>query len=286
MSAIKEDGVVDVVVDKKVAEVIASASATEIAPVNQSVTDGADDAGLEQELAQMEQDAAVLRREGLITDNEVRENTAMIERSRKTFRDMSAAERGEVISRRRDFGRKMLDQQISGAAVVELELRLKHTRMKPLFEQWWPYLNRMSLNMQRFGRATFKDEEKKLNNLFDKQLTDLEQYVGEQLEVAKAFREKSEQQLKEQKRFVMTPTVSRASLERTVEVYTPFSMRILSLLMRFDETMDHFDFLAWNGIRSTEDIDDEVGRFLRKFHPIGVLGYMTHIKLMLTVRSV
>jgi hypothetical protein len=114
----------------------------------------------------------------------------------------------------------------------------------------------------------------------------LEQYVGEQLEVAKAFRQKSEQQLNDQKRFVMTPTVSRASLERTVEVYTPFSMRILNLLTRFDETMDHFDFLAWNGIRSTEDIDDEVGRFLRKFHPVGVLGYMTHIKLMLTVRSV
>ena len=62
-------------------------------------------------------------------------------------------------------------------------------------------------------------------------------------------------------------------------------MRVLSLLLKFDKVMDHFDFLVWNGIRDQSDVDDETARFLRKFHPVGLRGYTTHLKLMNTVRG-
>jgi hypothetical protein len=62
-------------------------------------------------------------------------------------------------------------------------------------------------------------------------------------------------------------------------------MRLLSLLMKFDKVMDHFDFLVWNGVRDQSDVDEETTRFLRKFHPVGVRGYMTHLRLMTTVRG-
>jgi len=250
---------------------------------------GAEDASghaeVERELEQMKSDTELLQREGLLSADEARANHELVERTRKTFREMSPQERNEVIRRRRDFGRRLLEQQVSGASVVKIKLQLRHTRMKPLFEQWWPYINRMSLNMQRFGRETFKADEKGLNNAFEKQLGDLEAYVEEQLTVATAYREREHAAMQAQGRFVMNPSVSRASLERDVEVYTPFSMRVLNVLQRFDQTMDHFDFLVWNGIRGTEDVDSEVNRFLRKFHPIGVRGYQAHARLMLTVRG-
>ncbi len=31
--------------------------------------------------------------------------------------------------------------------------------------------------------------------------------------------------------------------------------------------------------------NDEVARFLRTFHPLGLRSYMTHLKLMTTVRG-
>jgi hypothetical protein len=49
--------------------------------------------------------------------------------------------------------------------------------------------------------------------------------------------------------------------------------------------MDHFDFLVWNGVRDQSDVDEETVRFLRKFHPIGLRGYQTHLRLMTTVRG-
>jgi hypothetical protein len=60
---------------------------------------------------------------------------------------------------------------------------------------------------------------------------------------------------------------------------------VLSLILKFDRVMDHFDFLVWNGIRDQSDIDEETSRFLRRFHPVGVRGYMTHLRLMTAVRG-
>jgi hypothetical protein len=55
--------------------------------------------------------------------------------------------------------------------------------------------------------------------------------------------------------------------------------------MKFDRAMDHFDFMVWNGIRDQSDVDDEAVNFLKRFNPLGIRGYMTHLKLMTTVRG-
>ncbi|MBN3785643.1 ATPase [Burkholderia sp. Ac-20353] len=249
-------------------------------------TDGADDGELERELVEMETAAATLHKEGMISDAEVQEKREQVARTRKLFKDLSPAERAAIVLRRREIGRELMSRQLSGAAVVTAEVRLNHTRMKPLFEQWWPYLNRMSINMQRFGRSTFGAEDQEVVTTYlDNQLKNLEAYVGEQLEVAREYRQKSEASMRESGEVVFSPTVTKPSLSVEVEAYTRFSYRLLTLIMKFDQVMDHFDFLVWNGLRDQSDVDEETARFLRKFHPIGLRGYMTHLRLMTTVRG-
>ncbi|APA90379.1 ATPase (plasmid) [Paraburkholderia sprentiae WSM5005] len=258
-----------------------------VSPANQhATTDGADGGEIELELQQMEDAANTLEKEGMISDSEAAQKREQVARTRKLFRELSPAERAAIVRRRREIGRELMDRQLSGAAVVAATVRLNHTRLKPLFEQWWPYLNRMSINMQRFGRSTFGAEDQgTVTAWLEKQVTDLEAYVDEQLGVAQDFREKTEQKLREQGDIVFAPTVTKPSLSIEVEAYSRFSMRLLSLLMKFDRVMDNFDFLVWNGIRDQSDVDEETARFLRKFHPIGVRGYMTHLRLMTTVRG-
>jgi len=250
------------------------------------LTDGADDHELEDELQRMENDATTLEREGMISESEAQEKREQVARTRKVFRDLPPAERAAIIRRRREIGRQLLERQLSGAAIVPAAVRLNHTRLKPLFEQWWPYLNRMSINMQRFGRSTFGEQDMvTVSAFFDKQLESLEGYVGEQLEVAEGFRARTEGEMTARGDIVFKPTVTKPSLEIEVEAYSRFSMSLLSVITRFDRVMDHFDFLVWNGVRDQSDVDEEVSRFLRKFHPVGVRGYMTHLRLMTAVRG-
>ena len=249
-------------------------------------TDGADDGEIERELQQMEDAAVTLQKEGMISESEAAEKRDQVERTRKLFRDLSPAERAAIVQRRREIGRELMARQLSGAAVVKASVRLNHTRLKPLFEQWWPYLNRMSINMQRFGRSTFGAEDQgTVTDWFEKQIGELESYVDEQLTVAREFRQKTETKMRDQGDIVFTPSVTKPSLDIEVEAYSRFSMRLLSLMLRFDQVMDSFDFLVWNGVRDQSDIDEETSRFLRKFHPVGVRGYMTHLRLMTTVRG-
>jgi len=249
-------------------------------------TDGADDGELEHELQQMEDAAATLQKEGMISESEANEKREQVARTRKLFRDLPPAERAAIVRRRREIGRQLLDKQLSGAAIVPAAVRLDHTRLKPLFEQWWPYLNRMSINLQRFGRSTFSAQDQgAVNDWFEKQAAELEAYVNEQLDVAEGFRTRTEAEMKERGETVFTPTVTLPSLNIEVESYSRFSMRLLSIIMKFDRVMSHFDFLVWNGVRDQSDIDEETARFLRKFHPVGVRGYMTHLRLMTTVRG-
>jgi hypothetical protein len=249
-------------------------------------TDGADDGEIERELQQMEDAAVTLQKEGMISESEAAEKRDQVERTRKLFRDLSPAERAAIVQRRREIGRELMARQLSGAAVVKASVRLNHTRLKPLFEQWWPYLNRMSINMQRFGRSTFGAEDQgTVTDWFEKQIGELESYVDEQLTVAREFRQKTETKMRDQGDIVFTPSVTKPSLDIEVEAYSRFSMRLLSLMLRFDQVMDSFDFLVWNGVRDQSDVDEETSRFLRKFHPVGVRGYMTHLRLMTTVRG-
>ncbi|KWE32634.1 hypothetical protein [Burkholderia territorii] len=249
-------------------------------------TDGADDGDVERELDEMERSAGILQREGLISAEEAVTKLEEVARTRTLFRDLPPEQRARIVQRRREIGRELMNKQLSGAAVVTARVTMKHTRLKPLFEQWWPYLNRMTINMQRFGRATYgANEQGIVSSWFEKQLDQLEGYVNEQLDVAKGFREKTETEMRAHGETVFEPTVTKPSLDIEVEAYSRFSMRLLSVILKFDQVMDHFDFLVWNGIRDQSDVDDETARFLRKFHPVGLRGYTTHLKLMNTVRG-
>lgn len=264
----------------------AAAAAGAIGSTVPPTTDGADDGEIERELQQMEDAATTLQKEGMISESEAAEKRDQVARTRRLFRDLSPAERAAIVQRRREIGRELMSRQLSGAAVVKAGVRLNHTRLKPFFEQWWPYLNRMSINMQRFGRSTFgADDQGTVTNWFEKQIGDLEAYVDEQLTVAREFRQKTEAKMRDQGDIVFTPSVTKPSLEIEIEAYSRFSMRLLSLMLKFDQVMDNFDFLVWNGVRDQSDVDEETSRFLRKFHPVGVRGYMTHLRLMTTVRG-
>jgi hypothetical protein len=259
--------------------------ATGVATPN-TESDGADDGELELELTQMEADADRLQKEGVISQDDATMKRAEVAKTRKLFRDLPGDERIAIIKRRREIGRLLLERQLSGAAVVSAHVRLNHTRLKPLFEQWWPYLNRMSINMQRFGQSTFGSENKEtVNGFFEKQLKSLEEYVEEQHRVAEGYRVSKEAELRAANDFVFEPSIPMPALEIEVEAYSRFSMRILTALMKFDKAMDHYDFMVWNGIRDQSDVDDETVRFLKKFNPLGLRGYMTHLRLMTTVRG-
>jgi hypothetical protein len=247
-------------------------------------TDG--EGELERELTEMEADADRLHKEGVISSDDANMKRAQVAKARKLFRDLPASDRVAIIKRRREIGRQLMERQLSGAAVVPAQVRLNHTRLKPLFEQWWPYLNRMSVNMQRFGDSTFgADDKKSVDKFFEKQIAAIEQHVDEVARVTDGYRQQKEAELHQNGEFVFEPSIPMPALDLQVEVYSRFSMRVLTAIMKFDRVMDHFDFMVWNGIRDQSDVDDETVRFLKKVNPLGVRGYMTHLRLMTTVRG-
>ncbi|CAE6966425.1 ATPase [Paraburkholderia domus] len=241
---------------------------------------------LERELTEMEADADRLHKEGVISSDDANMKRAEVAKTRKLFRDLPASDRVAIIKRRREIGRQLMERQLSGAAVVPAQVRLNHTRLKPLFEQWWPYLNRMSVNMQRFGESTFGvDDKKSVDKFFEKQIAAIEEHVDEVARVTDGYRQQKEAELHQNGEFVFEPSIPMPALDLQVEVYSRFSMRVLTAIMKFDRVMDHFDFMVWNGIRDQSDVDDETVRFLKKVNPLGVRGYMTHLRLMTTVRG-
>jgi hypothetical protein len=249
-------------------------------------TDTEGEGELERELTEMEADADRLHKEGVISTDDANMKRAEVARARKLFRDLPASDRIAIIKRRREIGRQLMERQLSGAAVVPAQVRLNHTRLKPLFEQWWPYLNRMSVNMQRFGDSTFGvDDKKSVDKFFEKQIAAIEQHVEEVARVTDGYRQQKEAELHQNGEFVFEPSIPMPALDLQVEVYSRFSMRVLTAIMKFDRVMDHFDFMVWNGIRDQSDVDDETVRFLKKVNPLGVRGYMTHLRLMTTVRG-
>ena len=143
--------------------------------------------------------------------------------------------------------------------------------------------------MQRFGQSTFgadAADKEVVNSFFEKQLASIEAYADEQLRVAEeATANKRKPSCARMATSVFEPTIPMPALDIEVEAYSRFSMRVLTAIMKFDRTMDHFDFMVWNGIRDQSDVDDETVRFLKKVNPLGVRGYMTHLKLMTTVRG-
>lgn len=263
-------------------------AATTASPSNPSTLGALDSSGdVERELNEMEASADALRKEGLISTADHEQRKAEVERTRKLFRELQPEQRQAIIRRRRELGMQILDRELAGAAVVPIALKLNHTRLRPLFEQWWPYMNRMSLNLQRFGQSTFtRTELSTLEAYFERELSKLEDYVDEQLQVAKAYREQRETEMRSKEEIVFVPTIQRPSLSLEVQAYSRFAVRALQVLIKFDQTMDQFDFMVWNGIRDQSDVNDEVTRFLRKFQPLGLRSYTTHLKLMTTVRGI
>ncbi|MFP3756318.1 ATPase [Cupriavidus sp. SIMBA_020] len=242
---------------------------------------------VETELSQMAASADALHKEGLITSADAEQKKAEVESTRKRFRELSPEDRQAIVRRRRELGMQILNRQLAGAAVVVVGLKINHTRLRPLFEQWWPYMNRMSLNLQRFGQTTFSRAElATVDKYLEGEMVKLEEYVDEQLRVATAYREQREKDMQEKGDFVFRPEIVRPAIELEVQAYSRFAVRALQVLIKFDKTMDEFDFMVWNGIRDMTDVNEEVTRFLRKFQPLGLRSFTTHLKLMETVRGV
>ncbi len=242
---------------------------------------------VEAELSQMSASADALHQEGIITSADAEHKKAEVESTRKRFRELSPEDRQAIVRRRRELGIQILNRQLAGAAVVTVGLKINHTRLRPLFEQWWPYMNRMSLNLQRFGQTTFSRAElATVERYLEGEMVKLEEYVDEQLRVAIAYREQREKDMHDKGDFVFRPEIVRPAIELEVQAYSRFAVRALQVLIKFDKTMDEFDFLVWNGIRDMTDVNEEVIRFLRKFQPLGLRSFTTHLKLMETVRGV
>lgn len=242
---------------------------------------------VETELTQMAASADALHKEGLITSADAEQKKAEVESTRKRFRELSPEDRQSIVRRRRELGMQILNRQLAGAAVVVVGLKINHTRLRPLFEQWWPYMNRMSLNLQRFGQTTFSRAElATVEKYLEGEMGKLEEYVDEQLRVATAYREHREKDMQEKGDFVFRPEIVRPAIQLEVQAYSRFAVRALEVLIKFDKTMDEFDFMVWNGIRDMTDVNEEVTRFLRKFQPLGLRSFTTHLKLMETVRAV
>ncbi|WP_020203522.1 hypothetical protein [Cupriavidus sp. WS] len=241
---------------------------------------------VDDELLAMEESADALRKEGLISSADLERKRAAVERTRKLFRELSPEDRQAIVRRRRELGLQILTRELAGASVVVVGLRLNHTRLRPLFEQWWPYMNRMSLNLQRFGQNTFSRAElSTIETFLERELAKLEAYVDEQQRVATAYRGQRQEEMKAKNDIIFEPTITRPSVDLEVQAYSRFAVRVLHVLIRFDKTMDQFDFMVWNGIRDQTDVNEEVMRFLRKFQPLGLRSYTTHLKLMTTVRG-
>nr|WP_315595540.1 ATPase [uncultured Cupriavidus sp.] len=242
---------------------------------------------VETELTQMAASADALHKEGLITSADAEQKKAEVESTRKRFRELSPEDRQAIVRRRRELGMQILNRQLAGAAVVVVGLKINHTRLRPLFEQWWPYMNRMSVNLQRFGQTTFsRTELVTVEKYLEGEMVKLEEYVDEQLRVATAYREQREKTMQEQGDFVFRPEIVRPAIQLEVQAFSRFAVRALQVLIKFDKTMDEFDFMVWNGIRDQTDVNEEVTRFLRKFQPLGLRSFTTHLKLMETVKSV
>lgn len=239
------------------------------------------------ELNQMAASAEVLHKEGLISSADAEKKRAEVESTRKRFRELSPEDRQAIVRRRRELGMQILNRQLAGAAVVVVGLKINHTRLRPLFEQWWPYMNRMSLNLQRFGQTTFsRTELAALEKYLEGEMVKIEEYVEEQFRVATAYREQREKDMQDRGDYVFRPEIVRPAVDLEVQAYSRFAVRALQILIKFDKTMDEFDFMVWNGIRDQTDVNDEVSRFLRKFQPLGLRSFTAHLKLMETVRAV
>lgn len=242
---------------------------------------------VEQELNEMEHAVDALQRDSLISATDADSQKGEVARTRKMFREMSPDDRAKIVARRRELGRQILTRQLAGASVVETMVKLNHTRLKPLFEQWWPFMNRMTINLSRFGHSTFTASElSTITKHFETQMANLEAYVDEQLRVAEGYRASREQEMASSGAMIWKPSVTKPSMEMVVEAYSPFAMRALGVLNKFDRAMDHFDFMVWNAIRDQSDVNEEINRFLRKFQPLAIRCYTTHLRLMTTVRNI
>jgi len=238
-------------------------------------------AELDAELTQMNVGVQVLASAGLVSPEQAQRTTEEVEKSRRNFRDLPREQQRSIIERRRKLGRNMANKSLPGASVIEVTIVLRHTRLRPVFEQWWPYFNRMTVNMQRFGYQVFgKPDFNALNTYFVNTVRKIDESVSESLTVAQGFKDREFNRLTAGDEHVFEPSVTNPSLTAEVVCFSPLSHSLLQVLKKFDEAMDIYDWLVWNGSRNQSDIDDEVSRFLRKLADVGIRGYTTHMRLM------
>lgn len=249
--------------------------------------DDADDRSVTAELDHMSKTADAMREQGLLTADEAAEQIEQVEHERRRYQDMTRDEKKAINNRLKDTGRRLLEQQVPGAPVVQETVTLNHGRLTPVLLTWWAFLNRMSVNIGRFGRDTFetKKNSDKIQAWFEDQQKSLAKYVGEQRDLAEAVCRTGAEMILESNRKPLSPAVTRPSLVIDVEAFTPYSYDLLQTIIEFDGVMNLLDWQVFNRLKDQSDMDDEVSRFSNKLRPVGVRGLNTHRKLMMTIYS-
>ncbi|GJG97770.1 ATPase [Cupriavidus pauculus] len=247
---------------------------------------------VETELQEIEACAETLLQDGLIADADVAEDAndaddvAGAGQARRMFHELPREQRQAIVRRRRDIGLHIMGRQAIATPVVSVPLQLNHARLRGLFEGWWPYLNRVELDLQRLGRLVFsKSEEATLHANLEDELTKLEAYVARELMLAKAFRNDGEARMVDAGEIVFRPTITRPAVDIEVEALSRFAVRALQVIRTYDKVMDEFDFMVWNGMRNMDEVSGEVSRFGRRFQPLGLHGYQIYLKLLAAARA-
>lgn len=225
--------------------------------------------------------------QGMITQEEAAEQHEEVERTRRRYEELSPEEKRAVNKRLREQGRRLLERQVSGAPVIPVEVVLDHSRLVPVLETWWAFLNRMSVNMTRFGRSTF-DGQKKADTVtkwFEDQQAKFAQYVDAEFDVTKTLLDTADIDIKKSGRTPLYPVVTRPAMKIGVEAFTAYSHDMLLTIQKFDRVMSLYDALVFNRVVDQGKIDDKTNEFINKLRPVGLRGLNTHRKLMLTIQS-
>lgn len=235
------------------------------------------------ELAAMELATHDLAGDGALTPQQADEDREAIAKVRRTFRDLTPTQRKNLISKRVNSGKNMMESTMDGSTAVIHDLKLNHGILKNRFASLVPYLDRALVNMDIFGEENFG----KVNN--NERLKALSTGTKEFYEAAKAARITAEKMVEEfkakfdeQDEDYFAPEVPFAALETKIHIHSKVSMYHLRGYLEMDRLLSACAWLEWNGCRTTKEISSVTRPLYMQATAVGRRGYLTFIDLMRT----
>lgn len=233
------------------------------------------------DLDTMEQGTAQLLSEGVFTPQQAEENLQAIEKARRTFRDLSPAEKKNIITKRVHSGQEMMQSTLGGNTAVIHDLKLHHGILKNRFSQFVPFTDRALVNMEIFGEEYFG----KANN--NERMKALSAATKEFYEAAKEARLTAQKLVEEARNkfdaegeLHFSPQVPVPGLETKIHIHSKVSMYHLRAYLEFDELLTLCAWLEWNGCRSTKEVNAVTSPLFKMALALGRRGYLTFTDLM------